>query len=140
MGAAMSETALRLGWTPTEALADQVSGKPGPGEVGTPGGQLVDADRALQPFERQCDLPSHPVERSPGRRDSPRRRDQIIGGDQRHQVGLAALLPVLMDDAQAAPIGLGVGLRQHDHPGTDAGSLAREFLDDDVPFKQAPRR
>ena len=41
MGPAMSETPLRLGWTPTEALADQVSGEPGPGEVGTPIGQLI---------------------------------------------------------------------------------------------------
>lgn len=63
-------------------------------------------------------------------------QDQIVGGDQRHRVSLAALLPVLVDDAQAAPVGLGLGLGQHDHPGADARSLAREFLDDDTPLKQ----
>src|SRR5262245_7169432 len=65
MGPAMSETPLRPGWTPTEALADRVSGEPGPGEVGAAGGQRGDADQALQPFERQRDLPSHPVEPHP---------------------------------------------------------------------------
>src|SRR5262245_37403362 len=141
MGPAMSETPLRLGWTPTEALADQLSGEPGLARSEPLAGNLSTPISLFSRFERQCDLPSHPLERSPGRRDSPRRRDLIIGGDQRHHVGLAT--PTAGSYGRRAGGSGWIGRRTSAARSFRAllpGSLAREFLADEVPFKAIKTR